>query len=116
MTFPSGECCQREPNRGKSVVMSSRFILSDRIHDARRLLAVLVIAIGAAGFVAQPAVAIGPTSHAYDETGVRDVLSLAAAMPATITSSTTTHAVIRSPRERARAHRTHQRATTAAAL
>jgi hypothetical protein len=70
----------------------------------------------AAGVLAAPAAASGPTSRAYDETGVREVLSVAAVMPAAITALTTTHAVPRSPQERVRVHRRHQRASTAAAL
>jgi hypothetical protein len=90
-------------------------MVSNGIHTARRLLAVLACAV-AAGAFASPAVANGPTSLAYDETGVRDVLSVAAVMPVAVTAAATTRAVTRSPQERARAHRSHQRASTAAAL
>jgi hypothetical protein len=91
--------------------------VSNGIHIARRLVATLAVAGGVGGFVAQPAVANGPTSRAYDETGVRDVLSGAATMmPAAILPTTSTRALTRSPQARARAHRTRQRATTAAAL
>ena len=112
MTFPGGGCCQCAPNGGKS----PWFVMPDGIHSVRRLLVILAVAVGAGVLGAQPAFASGPTSHAYDETGMRDVLSVAAVMPATITSPATARAVIRSPRERARVHRTRERATTAAAL
>jgi hypothetical protein len=96
--------------------VNSRSIVSNGIHSARRLVAIVAVAAGVGGFVAPPAIANGPTSRAYDETGMRDVLSVAAAMPTAIVPTTTTRALTRSPQARARAHSTRQRATTAAAL
>src|SRR3712207_4602275 len=106
-----------ETKRWRITPMGSGSIMSIAIHKERSLLSTVIVATAVVGLGAQGATASSPTGHVYDETGVREVLAGAAAMPGAALAIKTSRAVSPSSPAHtpAHAHRSRQRAATAAA-